>query len=156
MALLLCGALAFAGPVHARHDHAAHGASDGKETSVPSPRWATDPSLRDGMRRIHEALGELAHYEMGHMDGAMARERATTIQDAGAYIFTHCKLPPGQDGVLHGMLVPLMTSARKLEDQPDKAEVAVMRKAVADYPRYFDDPGWGVDTPPVHVDHEHQ
>lgn len=157
MALLLCGALALAGPVCAapQHDHAAHAAFDGTQVPVPSPRWAADEPLRDGMGRIHQALDELRHHEMGHMSDAMAQDRAGLILDAGAYIFAHCKLQPQQDAVLHSMLVPLLSAAQKLKDQPqDVAEVAAMRKAVADYPRYFDDPAWTTDAPSEHAHHE--
>ena len=156
-ALLLCGALAFASPLHAapQHDHAAHAAFDGKEIPAPSPRWAADEPLRDGMGRIHQALAELRHHEMGHMSDAMAQDRAGLILDAGAYIFAHCKLQPQQDAVLHGMLVPLLSAAQKLKDQPqDVAEVAVMREAVAGYPRYFDDPAWADDAMPGHAHHQ--
>jgi type VI protein secretion system component VasF len=150
--ILLCGALVFAGPMYAiaQHDHAAHAAADGNQAPTPSPRWATDADLRDGMGRIHQALNELRHYEMGHMPDTLAKERAATILDAGAYILAHCKLQPRQDAVMHAILTPLLAAAQRLKDQPDKAEVAVLHAAVADYPRYFDDPGW---TSPVHADH---
>ncbi|RDJ00709.1 DnrO protein [Dyella solisilvae] len=153
---LLVGALAIAAPLYAapQHDHAAHAASDSQQAPAPSPRWATDASLRDGMGRIHQALDELRHYEMGHMNETMAQDRAGLILDAGAYIFANCKLPPQQDEVLHGMLVPLLAAAQKLKDHPqDMAQVAAMRKAVADYPRYFDDPGWTQDAVPAHPAH---
>jgi type VI protein secretion system component VasF len=155
MTMLLCGVLALAGPMYAvaQHDHAAHAAIDGKQVPVPSPRWAADATLRDGMGRIHQTLNELRHYEMGHMPDTIAKDRAGAIQDAGAYILAHCKLQPQQDAVMHSMLAPLLAAAQKLKDQPDKAEVAALREAVADYPRYFDDPGWTTDAPPAHADH---
>lgn len=156
-ALWLSLALAFAGPACAapQHDHAAHAAFDGKQVPLPSPRWVADAPLREGMARIHQALDELRHHEMGHMSDAMAQDRAGLILDAGAYIFAHCKLQPQQDAVLHSMLVPLLSAAQKLKDQPqDVAEVAAMRKAVADYPRYFDDPAWTTDASAEHSHHE--
>lgn len=155
--LWLCSALALASPLRAasQHDHAAHAAFDAKEIPAPTPRWAVDEPLRDGMGRIHQALAELHHHELGHMSDAMAQDRAGLILDAGAYVFAHCKLQPQQDAVLHRILVPLLSAAQKLKDEPqDVAEVAVMREALADYPRYFDDAAWAGDVAPDHAHHE--
>jgi len=136
-----------------QHDHAAHAAYDGKPVAVPATRWAVDDTLRGDMGRIHTALDELRHYEMGHMDDTMAKDRAGLILDAGADIFAHCKLRPEQDAVLHRMLVPLLAAAQKLKDQPAVSEVAAMRQAVADYPRHFDDPAWSEDGAAMHEGH---
>lgn len=133
-------AVAAPGATRAQHDHAAHVA---QPLPPPAQRWAADAALRDGMGRIHTALGELRHYEMGHMDATMALDRVGLIEQAAADIFAKCKLAPEQDAVLHGMLVPLLGAAQKLKADPqDMAQVQAMRKAVADYPRFFDDPGW--------------
>lgn len=155
--VVLFGALSLIGIASAapQHDHAAHAGYDSKQVPVPATRWTADAPLRDGMGRIHTALEELRHYEMGHMSGAMAQDRAGLIVDAGADIFAHGKLQPQQDTVLHEMLVPLLAAAQKLKHHPqDMAEVAAMRSAVADYPRYFDDPGWSSDVAPAHALHE--
>jgi len=134
----------------ARHDHAAH-ASATRAVPAPAQRWATDAALRDGMDRIHLALEELRHYEMGHMDATMALDRVGLIEQAGADIFARCRLSPEPDAALHGMLVPLLGAAHKLRADPhDVAQVQVMREAVADYPRYFDDPGWKAPARHVH------
>jgi len=117
----------------------------------PAQRWAADAALRDGMGRIHTALEELRHYEMGHMDATMALDRVGLIEQAAADIFAKCKLASEQDAVLHGILVPLLGAAQKLEADPqDMAQVQAMRKAVADYPRYFDDPGWAAPAQHTH------
>ena len=121
--------------------HAAH-----EETTRPPPpatRWPADAALRDGMDRIHVALEELRHYEMGHMDATMALDRVGLIEQAAADIFATCKLPEARDAVLHRMLVPLLAAAHQLKANPaDMAQVQAMRDAVAGYPRYFADPGW--------------
>ena len=100
------------------------------------------------MRRIHDAIEELHRYELGQMDRTSALARVASIQDAGTFIFTHCKLAPEADAALHGILVPLLGAAQALSDDPqDIAAVARMRDAVEGYPRYFDDPGWSALTP---------
>ena len=138
------------GPVRAQHDHTAH-AHVAQPVSPPAQRWAADVTLRDGMGRIHTALEELRHYEMGHMDATMALDRVGLIEQAAADIFAKCKLAPEQDAVLHGMLVPLLGAAQKLEATPqDMAQVQAMRRAIADYPRYFDDPGWAAPAQHTH------
>lgn len=129
-------------------EHAGHSAS-AATIPVPAERWAADAPLREGMGRIQEALKELRHYEMGHMPEATALEFVATIQDAGAYIFTHCKLAPDADAALHSMLAPLLSAAQSLKNDPhDLAAVTAMRNAVADYPRYFDDPDWSARVKP--------
>jgi hypothetical protein len=141
--ILLCSlclpALAQSPPAHEHAGHAALAAG----MAVPAERWAADAPLREGMGRIQVALKELRHFETGHMKEATALEFVAEIQDAGAYIFTHCKLAPDADAALHSMLAPLLSAAQTLKDDPrDIAAVDAMRKAVADYPRYFDDPDW--------------
>lgn len=153
-AVALSGALAVLaatpGAARAQHDHAAH-AHVTQPVPLPAQRWAADAALREGMGRIHAALEELRHYEMGHMDATLALDRVGLIEQAAADVFARCRLAPEQDAVLHGMLVPLLGAARKLEGDPqDMAQVQAMRKAVADYPRYFDDAGW---TTPVRHTH---
>lgn len=123
------------------HQHEAHSTST--PVAVPSEGWATDAPLRKGMRRVHQALAVLDHYPMGHVNKAMALDQVKVIKDAGAYMFANCKLPETPDQALHGMLVPLLAAAQKLEHDPtDMDQVKAMQDAVADYPRYFDDPSW--------------
>jgi hypothetical protein len=151
IAAVLWGAVALAATIapdaaRAQHDPAAHA-----HVAAPAQRWAADANLRDGMGRIHAALDELRHYEMGHMDATMALDRAGLIEQAAADIFAKCKLAPEQDAVMHGMLVPLLAAVQRFKADPqDLTQVAAMRKAVADYPRYFDDPGWAVAATHTH------
>lgn len=147
--ILLCSlclpALAEPSPAHEHAGHAALAAG----IAVPAERWAADAPLREGMGRIQVALEELRHFEMGHMKEPTALEFVVEIQDAGAYIFTHCKLAPDADAALHSMLAPLLSAAQTLKDDPrDIAAVDAMRKAVADYPRYFYDPDWSARIKP--------
>lgn len=135
-------ALPLPGVSFAQHAHQA-APSDTAPAPAPAARWPADDALRDGMGRIHVALEELRHYEMGHMDATMALDRVGLIEQAAADIFATCKLPEARDAVLHRMLVALLAAAHKLKANPaDMAQVKAMRDAVADYPRYFADPGW--------------
>lgn len=146
-------ALACGLPASARAQHPHHGADASAVVApVPSPRWPADASLRDGMSRIHVAFDELRHYEMGHMDATMALDRVDLIQQAARDIFARCKLPEERDAVMHHMLVSLLAAAERLKQQPqDMAQLQAMRQAVADYPRYFDDPGWDSAAAPSHA-----
>ena len=118
-------------------EHPAHATT----TLVPAQRYVTDAPLRTGMARVTAALVELHSYEAGQMSADAALERVATIEAAARYMFANCKLPAAPDAALHGMLVPLLAGAAALKQDPqDLAAVAAMRHAVADYPRYFDDP----------------
>ena len=147
---LFLGLLALppAGASFAQHAHHAV-PSDAAPAPQLSARWTADAALQDGMHRIHVALEELRHYEMGHMDATMALDRVGLIEQAAADIFARCKLPEDRDAVLHHMLVPLLAAAQALKAHPDDlAQVQAMREAVADYPRYFADPGWAAPARP--------
>lgn len=123
-------------------EHAGH-AKPAAAAPLPAQRWKADADLQEGMRKIRQAVEELHGHELGQMDRAGALARVASIRDAGTFIFTHCKLPPDADASLHGILVPLLGAAQRLGDDPQAiAAVATMRDAMADYPRYFDDPGW--------------
>ena len=154
---LACGlgltVAAQASPQHPQQDHATAAANASEP--IPTQRWATDAPLREGMGRIHTAIDELRHYEMGHMNQTMALERVASIEEATRYLFANCKLAPDADTALHGMLGPLLVATQRLHKDPqDKASVAAIREAVADYPRYFDDPQWPVETGSADVPHD--
>ncbi len=148
--VFLLGLLALPCPGAAFAQHAHHAApSDTAPALAPTTRWPADAALRDGMGRIHVALEELRHYEMGHMDATMALDRVGLIEQAAADIFATCKLPEERDVVLHRMLVPLLAAAQQLKANPaDMTQVQAMRDAIADYPRYFADPGWAAPAKP--------
>ncbi|HET9033332.1 MAG TPA: DnrO protein [Dokdonella sp.] len=133
---------AFAQHEHGEHDaHADHAAPE--SVAIPAQRYATDAPLREGMSRIHAALEELRHYEMGHMPQSIAVEKVASIKDAIDYVFANCKLDAKADAALHSMLVPLLNGVQAFNKDPaDTSTVASMRDAIADYPRVFADPSW--------------
>ena len=129
-----------------QHAHEHVHATDETKAAFPAQPWSSDAALRDGMTRIHEALEQLRHYEMGHMDATLARDRVEVIREAVADIFAHCELAPEPDAALHGMLVPLLAAAQAFDSDPaDMQQIEAMRAALGDYPHYFDAPRWPVD-----------
>ncbi|HVH35996.1 MAG TPA: DnrO protein [Tahibacter sp.] len=132
----------------AHHAHAEHtAASTTTPAQAPAQRWASDAALRDGMGRVRAALDELHHYELGHLPPAAAQDQAAQIEAAIDYLFAHCRLAPEPDAALHRILLPLLTSAQRLNRDPTQRDAIVaMRDAVAAYPRQFDDPGWPAAT----------
>ncbi len=147
--LLVLLAVGLSAPASGQHAHHPMPAGTAVPAPAPGNRWPVDATLKDDMGRIHVVLDELRHYEMGHMDATMALDRVGLIEQAAADIFAKCKLPDDRDAVLHHMLVPLLAAAQRLKAHPDDtAQVQAMRDAVADYPRYFADPGWA--SPAVH------
>lgn len=140
--------LAAAPPVqedHGAQAHAAH-AQAMPSSDVPMRRWATDASLRDGMRRIRRAVGALEHYEHGHMDVTQAANVAGLIDAAVGDMVANCGLAPDADAALHGLLAKFVAGAGALREarKPPVAAIAQMRAALARYPQLFDDPQWGV------------
>lgn len=153
-AILLCAfSLAPSAQAIAQEHH--HGTTATAAVAVPAQRWTPDASLREGMRSAHAAVDELRHYEMGHMSAPMAVDRATTIEQAVTFMFAHCKLAPEPDAALHDILVPLLAAAQALKHDPQNLKaVADMREAIAQYPHYFNDPGWDTVSPVMHEMHD--
>lgn len=143
------GASALAAQTHAHDKHAQ------AMVAAPLQRWVPDAPLREGMRRAHQAVEELRHYEMGHMSAPMAVDRAETVQQAVLYMFGHCQLAAEPDAALHSILVPLLGAAKALmADTKDLKAVASMRAAMEHYPHYFNDPGWDQPAADVHEMHD--
>ena len=129
-------------PAHAQHAHH-EPARDVSDSSAPSQRHAADAPLREGMARIHTALDELRHYEMGQMPEPLAIEQVAAIKSAIDILFATCKLEPEADAALHSILVPLLAAVQTFKGNPhDVGAIAAMRQAVADYSRLFDDSHW--------------
>ena len=123
--------------------------------SAPSQRWTPDAALRVGMRRARAAVDEMHLYEMGHMSASTAAKQADAVEQAVVYMFARCKLAPEPDATLHGILMPLLSAARAMKADPnDIKALADMRAAIAQYPQYFNDPGWEETTPAPHVAHD--
>ena len=143
LALVAATPFAFAQDEHAAHarGHEAHAANDA--APAPEKRWAVDAPLQAGMAKIRAAVESLSHHELGHLDAAQVQQLATTIEEQVQYLIANCKLDPKADAALHGIIAQLLAGAQALKDAPaDAAPVAKLRAALADYPKYFDDPDW--------------
>ena len=134
------------GEVESEDEHATHAAA-ATTPALPATPWPSDAPLREGMRRMHQAVAALEHARHGHLDSAQTTAAAHKVQDAANYMIVNCKLPPEPDAALHGVLATLMTGAAALETNPaDTSRVASMREALALYPRMFEDATWQGDT----------
>lgn len=131
---------------HVTDEHVDHAAAVALPTPPTTP-WASDAPLREGMRRMHQAIGALEHAEHGHLDASQATAAAQRVQEAANFMFANCKLAPEPDAALHGVLAALLSGAAAIKADPgDTSPVASMREAVALYPRMFEDVTWTADT----------
>ena len=121
----------------------------GKTTLTKTLAGETQPT--DGLISRAGDIGYLPQDpRTGDLD-TLALDRVDVIEASAADIFAKCKLAPTQDAVLHGMLVPLLAAVQKFKADPrDMAQLAVMREAVAGYPRYFDAPDWTSEAMHMH------
>ena len=147
---MLVPALAWGGHVLATSppaEHAAHAAH-----AVPTAtsardhaRWQPDEPLREGMRRMGDAVGALGHHDHLQLGPAQVRKLSDEVRSAAAYMFANCTLEPEPDAILHGMLARLLGGAHALSRDPASTEpLGPMRAALADYARQFDDPDFVV------------
>lgn len=133
LALLVGGGLAF----YHLHGHG-HGAEGGLQLNA-GQKWETDQPLRVGMERIRELVS--AAKAAGSPSDM--QDLANGIQQQVDYLIANCKLPPAADETLHVMIADLLEGAdlvTKKNDPP--GGIAVMRKALETYPKYFDHAGW--------------
>ncbi|HSN01782.1 MAG TPA: hypothetical protein VLS52_12305, partial [Rudaea sp.] len=104
-------------------------------------RWATDPALRDGMRRVRQGVQALERDVGGRPDAA----KAADIDGAVNYMIAHCQLEPDADAALHGLLAKFLVGADAARTGKNiAAALADMQGALKQYPRLFDDPTWDV------------
>ena len=105
--------------------------------------WATDPPLRDGMRRVRQAVRALEHYQHGHLDAVQTAHVASLIDGAVNGMIANCKLEPDADAALHGLLAKFLVGASAARSGQNVAvALADMQGALKQYPLLFDDPAW--------------
>jgi hypothetical protein len=119
------------------HDHDGH-AAVAAPTLDDGRKWAIDAPLRTGMEGIQALVAATG----GQVpDAGQATTLAAGIRDQIGYLFANCRLEPRADAVLHALLADLVRAADDLAGDR-AAGIARIRDALAQYPRYFDHPGW--------------
>ncbi len=135
-------------PVWAEAEHTHHHEEKKQGAIVPQLNhgklWATDSSLRQGMERVRDAA--LLAYKAS-INGAPNKEAAaalaSSIDDALAFMFEHCRLEPGADANLHILLEQLMRASDSLKKNPDSTEgLLEVFEVLKVYPHYFEHTGW--------------
>lgn len=133
LALLVGGGLAF----YHLHGHG-HGAEGGLQLNA-GQKWQTDQPLREGMERIRGLV--IVASPTGSASDMEAL--ANGIQQQVDYLIANCKLAPAADEALHVMIADLLEGADLVTKKNDPPSgIAVMRKALETYPKYFDHAGW--------------
>lgn len=132
LVLLAGGGLAF---YHLHQPGHSHG--PGGELQLDNrQKWETDQPLRLGMERIRELVSVTKPtFDM--------QAFANGIREQVDYMATNCRLPPAADETLHAMIADFVEGADLVtkENDPERG-IAVMRRALETYPKYFNHPGW--------------
>ncbi|WBT38031.1 hypothetical protein [Hyphomicrobium sp. DMF-1] len=135
LALVAGGGLAF---YHLHGNGHSHEAGDELQLNA-GQKWDTDQPLRVGMERIRELVSA------ARPDGSATEMQALAsgIQQQVDYLTTNCKLSPAADENLHVMIADFLEGADLLTQKNDPQRgIAVMRKALDTYPKYFNHAGW--------------
>lgn len=133
-AIALAFALTFAGPAAAAgesHEHG-HGAGEAKLVLDHGRKWQTDAPLRKGMENIRAVLATRQKPEA----------LAALVNAEVAYIVQNCKLPEDADAQLHLVIAELLAGADEMKGERGGEGVERVVKALNQYGRYFDHPGW--------------
>ncbi|HST26857.1 MAG TPA: DnrO protein [Rudaea sp.] len=130
-------------PAPAAHAEHAHAAPAPAAVLPAGKHWATDAPLRDGMRRVRQAVQALEHGERSHLDAAQTANEGKLIEGAVNDMIANCKLDPDADAALHGLLAKFLVGANAARTgQNLPAALADMQDALKQYPLLFDDPTW--------------
>ncbi len=121
----------------------AHAAPTPSSIAAPAHRYATDATLRQQMRDIHGVVQTLGQHERDPITPERATRLADQVTGHVNTITVNCKLPPDADEALHHIIGSLLQDASALKTDPKRLDaVAGMRKALDQYARQFDDPGF--------------
>lgn len=124
-----------------------HGAAEpAKLTLDHGKKWATDEPLRKNMGEIRTALAAKATgIHKGTLTAADYQALGTLVEARVAAIVAECKLAPAADANLHVIVADLVAGADAMQGKskttPSAGAVQAVR-AVNQYGRYFDHPGW--------------
>lgn len=125
-----------------------HGHSESTQLQLNSgKKWETDLALRNGMTAIKDALG--TKLDKIH-DGSLKKPQYVALADLVLKntdsIFKNCKLPPKADAQLHLVLAQILDGTSKMKSanstQSQQQGAVKVVKALQQYAKYFDHPGW--------------
>ncbi len=109
-------------------------------------QWPTDEPLRKGMTEIRAALA--AKHEAIHegtLSPADYEALGAAVETQVATIVAQCKLEPAADANLHLIVAELLAGADAMQGKSKTtpaAGAAQAVRAVNQYGRYFNHPGW--------------
>ena len=146
VALVAALGLGAGAPVFAAEPHQHAAGEPAKLTLDHGRKWPTDEPLRRNMAEIRKALAA-SHtgIHTGTMTPAGYSALGALVEARVASIVSECKLEPAADANLHLIVAQLIAGAdvmkAKSKIAPATGAEQVVR-AVNDYGRYFDHPGW--------------
>lgn len=125
-----------------------HGHSESAQLQLNSgKKWETDAPLRAGMTGVKDALAsKLDKIHDGTLTKPQYVELADTVLKHTDSIFKNCKLSPKADAQLHTVLAQILDGTSKMKSaestQGQQQGAVKIVKALQQYPKYFDHPGW--------------
>ncbi len=147
--MTLALALAFGAPALAAneaHDHG-HAAGEAKLMLNHGQKWQTDAPLRQGMENMRAAIaGELKTIHADKASAAQYEALAARLEGEVAYVVQNCKLDPEADAQLHLVIAEVLGGAAAMQGKEQgmarRAGAVRVVKALNEYGRYFEHPGW--------------
>lgn len=142
---LVLAAMAIAQQHDTHGEHQAMHADSELDLQLPDMgKWASDASLRQGMREIKAAF-EPAHdaYRNDAFDADQAGVLADAVESQVNFMFANCQLPADADAELHKLLAAALAAARGLRESDDPHEgLHNLHRVLQAYPVHFEHAGW--------------
>jgi len=128
------------------HSHA-HAAGEAKLVLDHGKKWRTDAVARQSMEKLRAALhADLKAIHAGKQTNAQYQALAEKVNSEVANMVQNCKLGPKVDEQFHVVLTELLAAAEAMQGKDQDASprhgAERMAKALNDYGRYFQHPGW--------------
>ena len=145
-ALVAAFALGAGAPTFAADPHQHGAAAPTKLVLDHGKKWATDEPLRKNMAEIRGALAaKHAGIHKGTLTAGDYKALGTLVESRVATIVAECKLEPAADANLHLVVADLLAGADAMQGKSKAtpaAGAAQAVRAVNDYGRYFNHPGF--------------
>jgi hypothetical protein len=145
-AMVAAVALVAGVPTYAADPHAHSAGEPAKLVLDHGKKWTTDEPLRKNMGEIRAALAAKgAGIHAGTLTPDDYKALGALVEARVATIVAECKLDPAADANLHLIVAELVAGADAMQGKsqatPGAGAVQAVR-AVNEYGRYFDHPGW--------------